>query len=382
MGLVHERYQKLVAGGEITQDPVQLDIAARFDALLAAINEKRLAHKRSPLGWLFGKSRQGRKSIRGLYIYGEVGRGKTMLMDLFFSCLPEGDKKRVHFNDFLNDVHNRVNAYRQALSRGRTKEDDPFPSVAADLAREARILCFDEFTVTDIADAMILYRLFAALFKQGVVLVATSNVAPDNLYRDGLNRQLFLPFIDILKHCVTVVNLDAPTDYRLEKAGRQPVYQSPLGAAADKAMNMAWAAITKAAAVKGTDISVRGRKVAIPQAAGDAARFSFADLCSKPLAAFDYMAIVEQYRTIFVDNVPVLDDDRRNETKRFILLIDTLYDHHARLFISAAATPDKLYQGRLKTTETFEFERTASRLFEMQSEEYLQVWAEGDPRGN
>jgi len=382
MGLVHERYQNLVTRGEITQDPVQLDIVARFDALLAAINEKRLAHKRSPLGWLFSKSSQGQEAIKGLYIYGEVGRGKTMLMDIFFSCLPEGDKKRVHFNDFLNDVHNRVNAYRQALALGKVKENDPFPSVAADLAREARILCFDEFTVTDIADAMILYRLFTALFKQGVVLVATSNVAPDNLYRDGLNRQLFLPFIDILKRYVAVVNLDVLTDYRLEKTGRQPVYQSPLGAAADKALDAAWAVVTKGTIVKAGKLTVRGRQVMVPQEAGDAARFSFADLCSKPLAAFDYMALVKQYRTIFIDDVPVLDDNRRNETKRFILLIDTLYDHHVRLFISAAATPDKLYQGRLQTTETFEFERTASRLFEMQSEEYLQVWAEGDPRSN
>lgn len=380
MGIVREHYDALVEKGEISEDPAQIALVARYDELLEALHEKRLSCKSNSLGWLFGRRKQDRPVIKGLYIHGEVGRGKTMLMDLFFSCLPETGKRRAHFNDFMNDVHDRINAYRQALSRGKTKQDNPFPDLAAALAKEAHILCFDEFTVTDIADAMILSRLFTALFKEGVILVATSNVAPDNLYRGGLNRQLFLPFVDTLKHYVDVVNLDAPTDYRLRKTGGQSVYMTPLGKTADKHMNAAWAQVKGKAVERPAEIDVRGHIVKIPRAVETAARFDFADLCSKPLAAFDYMALVAHYQTFFIDHVPVLDDTRRNETKRFILLIDTLYDHHVRLLMSAEALPDKLYAGRIKTAETFEFERTASRLFEMQSEDYLQAWAFNIPR--
>ncbi|WP_182418495.1 cell division protein ZapE [Bartonella sp. HY038] len=380
MDLVSHRYKALIASGEINEDPAQVKLVAEFDKLIDRLREKNLSRKSSPLGWLFGKRKAAQEPIQGLYIYGEVGRGKTMLMDLFFSCLPQGDKRRAHFNDFMNDVHDRINQHRQALNRGETKQNDPIPVVADALAKEAHILCFDEFTVTDIADAMILGRLFTALFDKGVTLIATSNVAPDNLYRNGLNRQLFVPFIAILKKQVEVYNLDAPTDYRLEKNGREPVYVSPLGNEAQKLMDAAWQNVIGDEKAEATEISVRGHLVEIPKATKDCARFEFFDLCSKPLAAFDYMALAAQYRTFFMDNVPILDDTRRNETKRFILFIDTLYDHHARLFISAAATADKLYEGRSNTTETFEFERTASRLFEMQSEEYLREWAEGDPR--
>ncbi|MHC5306068.1 cell division protein ZapE [Bartonella sp. LJL80] len=379
MGLMRERYDALVENGEITLDPAQVALTARFDRLLSDISEKSLSQKSSPLGWLFGKRKENKEPVQGLYIYGEVGRGKTMLMDLFFSCLPQGNKRRAHFNDFMADVHDRINQHRQALNRGETKQNDPIVPVAESLAREAKILCFDEFTVTDIADAMVLSRLFTALFDQGVTLVATSNVAPDNLYRNGLNRQLFLPFIAILKKYVEVVNLDAKTDYRLEKADRRPVYVSPLGRDTREKMDSAWAIVTEGEKDVALDIHVRGHPVHIPHATSHAVRFDYLDLCAKPLAAADYLALVARYHTFFIDNVPIMDDEHRNETKRFILLIDTLYDRHARLFISAAETPEKLYQGRNQTTETFEFERTASRLFEMQSEEYLQIWAENNP---
>jgi len=380
MGLVHERYTALVASGELTEDTAQLSMTKHYDDLLIAINERQLSQKSSPLGWLFGKRRNQQQILRGLYVYGEVGRGKTMLMDLFFSCLPLGIKRRAHFNDFMADVHDRITRHRQAFNRGETKESDPIGAVAASIKQEAWVLCFDEFTVTDIADAMVLSRLFTALFNDGVLLIATSNVAPDNLYYNGLNRQLFLPFIEILKEHVDVINLDAKTDYRLEKVDRQPVYLYPFGRQTDEKMNAAWKKIVDGHEVAPQELHVLGHTIEIPQASGAAARFNFVDLCEKPYAALDFMELVKHYRTIFIDNIPFLDNDHRNETKRFILLIDTLYDHHVRLFASAAAKPDQLYKSHVATTETFEFDRTASRLFEMQSDAYLQAWAEGDPR--
>ena len=247
----------------------------------------------------------------------------------------------------MADVHDRIQKHRQARKDGTAKEDDPIPPVAAALADEAWVLCFDEFSVTDIADAMILSRLFSALFAEGVVLVATSNVAPDDLYRDGLNRAA-VPALhrhsrSAMPRCI---GLDADNDYRLEKLNRMPVYLTPLSPDADAAMDEAWEAVTAAGRQRPRPIAVKGRKVPVPRAAGDAARFTFADLCEKPLGARDYLAIAARFATIFIDHVPVLGEGKRNEAKRFILLIDTLYDRHIRLIASAAAPPDELYAGR------------------------------------
>ncbi|EFG8199936.1 cell division protein ZapE, partial [Escherichia coli] len=261
-----------------------------------------------------------------------------------------------------------------ARREGATKEDDPIPVVARALAEQAWILCFDEFTVTDIADAMILSRLFSALFAEGVVLVATSNVAPQDLYRDGLNRQLFLPFIGMLERQADVMTLDSETDYRMQKLNQLGVFFQPLDGAAESAMNAAWRRVTDDAPAAPDTIVIKTRKVEIPLAAGRAARFTFADLCEKPLAAREYLAIAERYDTVFIDHVPVLDPTLRNPTKRFILLIDTFYDRKLRVVISAATTPDKLYAGRQGITEAFEFDRTVSRLIEMQSKEWLEDW--------
>lgn len=372
---VRQRYDHLVVSGAIERDPAQERITAALDRLIDEISAKRLAHKSSALGWLFARKRETHEAVKGLYIHGGVGRGKTMLMDMFFELVPVRRKRRVHFNDFMADVQDRIQKHRQARKNGDVKEDDPIPPVARKLAEEAWVLCFDEFSVTDIADAMILSRLFSALFANGVVLVATSNVAPDDLYRDGLNRQLFLPFIGILERHADVLALDADKDYRLDKLSRMPVYITPADAAADAALDAAWQAMTHGRSTAGTTLTVKGRQVVVPAAAGEAARFSFADLCEKPLGARDYLAIAARFSTIFIDRVPVLGEGRRNEAKRFILLIDTLYDHHVRLVVSAAALPPDLYTAK-RGNEVFEFERTASRLTEMQSHEWLEDWAE------
>ncbi|RVC59796.1 MAG: cell division protein ZapE [Mesorhizobium sp.] len=371
---VRQRYDHLVETGAIARDPAQERIAAALDRLTDEISAKRLAQKSSALGWLFAR-KQPPAAVRGLYIHGGVGRGKTMLMDMFFELLPVRRKRRVHFNDFMADVQDRIQKHRQARKNGDVKEDDPIPPVARELAEQAWVLCFDEFSVTDIADAMILSRLFSALFANGVVLVATSNVAPENLYRDGLNRQLFLPFIGLLERHAEVMTLDSDKDYRLEKLSRMAVYVSPADAAADAALDEAWQAMTHGKPTAETALTVKGRQVAVPRAAGDAARFSFADLCEKPLGARDFLAIAGRFSTIFIDHVPVLGEGKRNEAKRFILLIDTLYDHHIRLVVSADAPPTGLYTAK-RGNEVFEFERTASRLIEMQGHEWLEDWAE------
>ncbi|MBN9222271.1 MAG: AFG1 family ATPase [Mesorhizobium sp.] len=372
---VRQRYDHLVSSGAIERDPAQEAIAAALDRLTVEISAKRLAHKSSALGWLFARKRETHETVRGLYVHGGVGRGKTMLMDMFFELLPVRRKRRVHFNDFMAEVQDRIQKHRQARKEGTVREDDPIPPVAKALAEQAWVLCFDEFSVTDIADAMILSRLFSALFANGVVLVATSNVAPENLYRDGLNRQLFLPFIAILERHAQVLSLDSDKDYRLEKLARTPVYVTPADAAADRALDEAWKAMTQGAPIAATSLALKGRQVIVPAAAGDAARFSFADLCEKPLGARDFLAIAGRFSTIFIDHIPVLGEGRRNEAKRFILLIDTLYDHHARLVASAEAAPQDLYVAK-RGVEVFEFERTASRLIEMQSRDWLEDWAE------
>ncbi|WP_457587030.1 cell division protein ZapE [Ensifer canadensis] len=366
---IHRKLETLVLSGERKRDPAQFAIARRFDHLSAELLASRPSRKTNALGWLFASRKKDHPPVKGLYIHGGVGRGKTMLMDMFFEAVPIQRKRRAHFHEFMADVHERIYKHRQKLKNGETKQADPIPPVASELFGEARLLCFDEFTVTDIADAMILARLFSELFAKGCVLVATSNVAPDNLYRDGLNRGLFLPFIDLLKANTEIISLDTDTDYRLMKTDGNPVWISPLGPDADASMDKAWARETAGTVIAPAEVPRKGRKIPVPAAAGKAARFSFSDLCQQPLGAADYLAILERYSTLFVDHVPHLGPHMRNETKRFILLVDTLYDNGARLFASAAAEPQNLLTLK-KGTEGFEFDRTVSRLIEMQSAEY------------
>ncbi|WP_412050397.1 cell division protein ZapE [Hoeflea sp. Naph1] len=365
-------YAARVASGEISTDPAQAKLAASLDRLLLEVSNRRLAKKSSALGWMFARKSAAVDAPRGLYIHGAVGRGKTMLMDMFFELVPAQRKRRAHFHDFMADAHARIHAHRQKLKNGETKEADPVVPVANQLVAEAWVLCFDEFSVTDIADAMLLSRLFEQLFKRGCVLVATSNVEPIQLYREGLNRQLFLPFIDLLKENVEVINLDARTDYRMETTTRLPVYHQMADGEGDAAMDLAWTRVTAGKQTVAESLMVRGREVAVPAAGAGAARFSFHDLCEAPLGAADYAAIASRYHTVFVDRVPVMQKANRNAAKRFITLIDTLYDRKSRLFISAAAEPEALYAAS-SGTETFEFARTASRLNEMQSTTYLEA---------
>jgi len=368
-GTVTEEYDHLVERGEVTRDARQEEVARQFDRLVRDLATSGVATKSNVIGWMF--SRKKPVAVRGLYVHGGVGRGKTMLMDMFFRVVPLKRKRRAHFNEFMTDVHDRIAAHRKAVKDGRAKGDDPIPPVASAIAHESRLLCFDEFTVTDIADAMILARLFTALFSEGVTLVATSNVAPDDLYLDGLNRGLFLPFLAVLKAHVEVVTLDSPTDYRMTKLAALPVYVQPLGPAADRAMDDAWTTICNGHAEKPETIELMGRSIAVPHACDRAARMSFAELCDAPLGARDYLALTDRFDTFVIDGVPVLDQTRRNATKRFILLVDTLYDRRKRVIVSADAPPEQLYAGRPRVTEAFEFARTASRLFEMQSKDWL-----------
>ena len=364
------RYAALVAAGKIEADPGQAVLARRLTALEQRLDQHRLARKSSSLGWLFGQREQVGAPLKGLYVYGEVGRGKTMLMDLFFETSAVIRKRRVHFHEFMADVHERVHLYRQEIKNGEASEHDPIQRTAAAIAEESWLLCFDEFHVTDIADAMILGRLFTRLFELGGVMVATSNLPPTNLYKDGLNRALFLPFIALLQRQCEVLQLDARVDFRLEKLTGVPTWYVPDNAKADAALDDAWRRLAGAHAGAPHELMVKGHAVRVPKAAMGVARFSFDDLCAKPLAATDYLRIAHEFHTIILDHIPVMDYAHRNEAKRFIILIDTLYDNAVKLLASAAAQPDKLYVA-IDGYEVSEFKRTASRLIEMRSQSYL-----------
>nr|WP_308423828.1 cell division protein ZapE [Salinarimonas ramus] len=368
-------YEARVASGSIERDPAQVGLLRRLDALSAALAERRLARKGSALGWLFGRKGAAQAPVKGLYVWGSVGRGKTMLMDLFFETLQVRRKRRAHFHSFMADVHSRIHAFRQDLKAGRVKGDDPIAPVAKAIADESWVLCFDEFTVTDIADAMILGRLFKALFAQGVTVIATSNVEPARLYEGGLNRALFEPFIGMIGERMEIVRLDARTDFRLEKLSGAEIWHVPADESGRAALDRAFQALTGKTRGERIEIAVKGRSVVVPQAAAGVARFSFADLCEAPLGASDYLAVARDFHTVMIDGVPVMDATKRNEAKRFITLIDALYDERVKLLACAAAQPQELYTAT-SGREAFEFDRTVSRIMEMRSHEYL-----GLPKG-
>ncbi|MCA6108762.1 cell division protein ZapE [Bradyrhizobium cenepequi] len=361
-------YQALVDSGAIEADPEQARVADAFGALEDRLASYKPSRKQGLLGRLFGGDKNG--PPHGLYVHGEVGRGKTMLMDLFFQQCPIEHKRRAHFHEFMADAHERIYGYRQQIARGEIADIDVIALTAQAIFDEAWLLCFDEFHVTDIADAMILGRLFAKLFELGTVVVATSNVAPEDLYKGGLNRALFLPFIAQISEHMDVLRLDARTDFRLEKLAGGKMWLVPVDEEAEAALNTAWARMTGKAPCKPRDIPIKGRILRVPCSSHGVARFSFAEICEQPLAASDYLRLAHDYHTILIDRIPVMDLADRNAAKRFISLIDTLYDNAVKLMASAEANPVSLYLAT-EGVEADEFKRTSSRLIEMSSASYL-----------
>ena len=361
---VRRRYEAMARSGEIVPDAAQGALADSLDALVTSLSGRRHRAGNGPLAWLRSMG-ASTPAPRGLYIWGDVGRGKTLLMDLFFEAASTQRKRRVHFHQFMGEVHDRIAALRAETKNG----GDPIAHVARALAAEIELLCFDEFAVYDIADAMILGRLFEQLFRRGVTVVATTNVAPVDLYKDGLNRALFLPFIALLKEHMAVFHLDAPRDYRLDSTGTERRYVTPLGPEADACLAAHFRHFSGVSRGTRLELLSKGRRLVVPEAAAGVARFSFGELCSRPLGAGDYLKIADTFRTIILSDVPILAPERRNEAKRLIALIDTLYDRHVRLIVSAEAEPDHLWQRR-DGAEAFEFARTASRLIEMRSDAY------------
>ena len=341
----------LVAQGALSADPLQAGAAQILDRIATDLAR--------PAG-LFRRP----KPVRGAYLVGSVGRGKTMLMELFFEAAPLAEKRRVHFDEFMDEVHSAIADFRKGDG------GDPIPAVTRPIIAETRLLCLDEFQVTDITNAMLLGRLFERLFATGVTLVATSNTLPDDLYRDGLNRQLFLPFIGLLKSQVEIVPLDGPTDYRRLKFEGEAVFQYGTGAETKGAMDRLWLKLTGGIPGHPETLHSLGREIPVPLAAMGAARFSFAALCEAPLGARDYLRLAHAYDTLMIDGVPQFGPTNPSAAKRFILLIDTLYDRGIKLAASFAVPLSEIVTG---SRNAGEFQRTVSRLTEMQSAAYLEA---------
>ncbi len=366
-------YRAKLAAGELRADPAQALAAEKLETLYRALKDYQPQSGpgfwRAHLGFArgFGLSSAGAPPM-GLYLVGDVGTGKSMLMDMFFASAPVPNKRRVHFNAFMLEVHERLHQWREREARTAASAD-PIPPLAERIAGEAWLLCFDEFQVTNIADAVILGRLFGALFERGVVVVATSNTAPDDLYKGGLQRELFLPAIEILKKKMDVLQIDSGTDYRLGRHEDIAVYHTPLGPAATAALKAAFLRYADEDEKPApTEIAILGRTLKIPCASGHAAMMSFADLCEQPLGPADYVALAGHFHTLVVDGIPVLTADQRDVARRFVTLIDELYEHRVNLICAAAAPPDDLCTDG---DHAQEFRRTASRLHEMQTDEYL-----------
>ncbi|HST74017.1 MAG TPA: cell division protein ZapE [Acetobacteraceae bacterium] len=363
-------YRGLVARGELAPDPAQALAAERLQDLWAKLRGYDPPLRAVGNGFLSRLLRRkpvdeaGEDRPNGLYLVGEVGRGKSMLMDLFFASADVARKRRIHFHRFMQDAHARIHAWRRA----NPDADDPIPPLADAIAAEAALLCFDEFQVNDIADAMILGRLFQALFDRSVVVVATSNTRPDDLFKGQPGRDAFLPFIALIKQRLDVLMIDGGRDFRRARLHGMPTWHVPADARAERALDLAFAELTGHAAARPERLTVMGRTLEVPLAAEGVARFDFEALCGQPLGAGDYLALATHFHTLILDAIPRLSPDNYDEARRFIVLIDTLYEHRVKLLASAAAPPDQLYQ---RGENARMFERTASRLEEMQSQDWL-----------
>jgi len=366
-----QAYQALVDSGGIKPDATQAGAIDELHALHEAIGA--YAAQMGKKNWMT-RLRLGRNRMsppRGIYVWGGVGRGKSMLMDLFYDCVPIDARKRVHFHSFMQEVHKRVHSFRQAVLAKKVPESsDPLVALSRVITDQAWLLCFDEFHVTDIADAMILGRLFEAMFEEGVVVVATSNRAPKDLYKGGLQRELFLPFIALFQEKLRVFELDAGIDYRLDRLKTMEVFLTPADAEADRKLEGDFKSLSTGFTPCPVTLQVQGRKIEIPLAAEGVAMASFTDLCERPLGAADYLAIAECFHTLLLRGIPRLGPEKRNEAKRFVTLIDALYEAKVNLICSADAPAEALY---MEGDGAFEFQRTVSRLMEMRSADYMAI---------
>lgn len=367
-----EHYRALSETGQLRPDDAQWRAAAAFDALHRKLNTYRPRRRR-----LFSVGiGDAQSEVKGIYLHGDVGRGKSFLMDLFFAGVTLQKKRRIHFNAFMAETHQRIHEWRSLSEDEREQRsefvrdagDDPLAPVAKRIASEATLLAFDEFQVTDVADAMILGRLFEKLFAQGVIVVATSNMPPDRLYEGGLNRALFLPFIAMIEEKMDVIELNGPRDYRLERMDGLKVYIAPLSPESDAAMDAAWERLTDTKRGTPLTLTVLQRKFVVPQTSKGVARFPFDAICGEALGAADYIALARSFHTILIDHVPCFGPEDGNEARRFTLLVDTLYDERVKLLCSAAAQPSELCR---QCEDADWFKRTSSRLMEMQSAQYL-----------
>ena len=363
-------YRKRIELGKLKRDPAQRKLAESLQALHTALKDYQPNTEKIGWGEKLGLSRRQFEPLDGLYIYGGVGGGKSMLMDLFYDTAPIKLKRRVHFHEFLQDVHERFNSIRKAATKNF---GDPIPIVAEQLAQESWLLCFDELQVYNIVDAVILGRLFEGLLSCGVVVVATSNRAPNDLYKNGLRRDKFLPFIELICERLEIHKLNSVTDYRLERMLGMQVYHHPLNRIAEKSLDKYFSELAGGRAPVSETIEIKGRPIKIATAAG-IARKNFRELCGEPLGAADYLAIADRYHTLILDEIPCMGEELQSEAKRFVTLIDALYEAKVNLICSADAPPERLY---VAGEGVFEFERLVSRLMEMQSADYLAL-----PHGN
>jgi cell division protein ZapE len=361
------------AAGQVRSDPVQQKIVAR----LQAVHDQVAAMAPAPAKrgfWArlgFGGDEKPSAGPHGLYIWGPVGRGKSMLMDLFFDDAPVGKKRRVHFHEFMLEVHDRLHRRREELAaKGAPPEADTIVPIAKAIAQETRLLCFDEFQVTNIADAMILGRLFETLFEEGLTVIATSNRAPDDLYKNGLQRDRFLPFIELLKQRLEILELGGGHDYRMDRIRELDVYLTPLGAWATAKLDEAFRSLSGGADGEPRVLRTQGRDVPVPRAAPGVAMADYMDWCARPMGAADFLCIADHFHTVILAEIPKMGPDSQDKAARFVTMIDSFYERKVKFVCSAAASPDKLYT---EGDGAFEFQRTVSRLMEMQSPEYLEL---------